>query len=197
MTGLETMLEQIKEESAQKASIVIAEAKKKAEEKLSQAKAAIAEKQEANRRTAETDAEDRVKRSVSAAERKGRQQILKKKQDLIDQAIEMAYQSLIQMDEDAYTTFVLEHLNPYAGQEGVLHFAPMNNKKLPEKLVETLKKEYPLLKIARETLKGDGGFVLRIGQIEIDMTFEALLHENMEELRDMANRLLFGQGAVS
>ncbi len=197
MTGLETMLEQIKEESAHKAGIVIAEAKKKADEKLSQAKAAIAENQEAKRRAVEADAEDRIKRSVSAAERKGRQRILEKKQALIDQAVEMAYQSLIQMDEDAYTTFVLEHLKPYAGQEGVLHFASMNGKKLPEKLVETLNKEYPMLEIATETLKGDGGFVLGIGQIEIDMTFEALLHEKMEELRDMANRLLFGQGAVS
>ena len=196
MTGLETILEQIKEESNQKAGTIIAEAKKKAEEKLSQVKMAIAETKAAERRAAEIEAEDRIKRGISAAERKGRQQILEKKQALINQAVDMAYQSLVEMDEETYTAFVLKHLKPYAGQSGVLRLVPFQGKGVPEKLAEAIRKEYPELTIAKEPQAGDGGFVLVIGQIEIDMTYQALLHESMEELRDMANRLLFEQEAV-
>ncbi len=197
MTGLETILHEILEDSRGKARSVLEDAKKKAQEQLCQAQENLDILEKEARQTAEEKAKDILERSASAAQGKGRRLVLEKKQALIDQVLDAVYQSLLQMNDAAYEEFVLRQLESYPKEEkGLLCFVPRKGELVSDTLEKELEKQHPGFAIDQEPLKGDGGFLLAIGRIELDMTYRALLHENLEELRDMAHRILFEQGAV-
>lgn len=197
MAGLETILNEVLDESRDKAQGILDAAKKKASEEISRVKNELNEKEKTDMQAAQEAAKDILERSTSAAQRKGRQIILEKKQKLIEAAIDAAYQALLQMDDETYEQFVLRRLAAYPENlSGILHFVPRDGEIVSKNLKKELKKQHPGFLIDEEPLSADGGFLLSLGQIEVDMTFRSLLDENMELLRDEANRLLFGQEAA-
>ena len=125
MAGLETILNEVLDESRDKAQGILDAAKKKASEEISRVKNELNEKEKTDMQAAQEAAKNILERSTSAAQRKGRQIILEKKQKLIEAAIDAAYQALLQMDDETYEQFVLRRLAAYPENlSGILHFVP-------------------------------------------------------------------------
>lgn len=192
MTGLDNIIESVLEEAKLAAKKTIDEASSEAETRISQAKKQ-AEEMKANAEIqAKTKAQSILERGKSTSQRKIRQILLERKQALIRDTVEKAYQQLLNMSAEEYHAFVLKRLENLPEEiEGKLQFVPRNGEIVDKLLKKDLKKLHPGLEIMQEPLEEDGGFILTIGQIEENGTFRALLEENIDSIRDQANILLF------
>lgn len=193
MTGLDNIISSVLKESEQKAADMIEKASAEAEEKMKNAQIEEEKRMQQAEQEAEAAAEQLYARTQSAVQRKISQMMLKKKQELIHEAIEKAYEHLLQMTDEEFEFFVLKRLEKISPDtEGILYFVPRNGELISKELKKELKKQHPGLEISEEPLKQtDGGFILQIGLVQENSTFRALLEENMDALRDEAGRLLF------
>lgn len=191
MTGLDHILNEILEESQKKADAIIQSAKKKAAEeveKVQQETAAVTENKKAE---IYREAEEIKQRGRISAQRHLQKDMLKKKQQLIDITIDMVYQKLLSMPETAFRSFVLYHLQGFDPDEsGTLYF--VKEDMVSDALKEELKKSHPKLTVSKEAIFADGGFLLSLPDMDLDVTYRSLITQNAERLRDEAAALLFG-----
>lgn len=192
MTGLETMIDSVLEEARRTARQILDAANAEAEARIVRAQAEAEETR--GRAEAEADAAAKriLDRGVSASQRKIKQILLERKQELISAAVEAAYQQLLHMPEETYEAFVLKRLEKLPEEaEGILRFVPRDGELVSKTLKKELKKRHPRLVISEEPLRADGGFILTVGQIEENGTYRALLDDSLDRIRDEAGRLLF------
>lgn len=192
MTGLETMIDSVLDEARRAARQILDAANTEAEARIARAQAEAEETR--GRAEAEADAAAKriLDRGVSASQRKIKQILLERKQELISAAVEAAYQQLLHMPEETYEAFVLKRLEKVPVEtEGILRFVPRDGELVSKTLKKELKKRHPGLVISEEPLRADGGFILTVGQIEENGTYRALLDDSMDRIRDKANSLLF------
>lgn len=197
MTGLEKILDQIIQNAREKADVIQDQAKVAATERIRRAEEQLKIKEEEESARIEEHCHALVERKTSAAMRKGRQIILEKKQALIETAVAGAKEKFLEMDTKEYLAFVLRCLEPYQKESSaVLRFVNGKGENSLKKIsIEEVKKavleKFPSIQMGEDIPSEGGGFILTLGAIEIDMTFAALLREKMDEMRDLANRLLF------
>lgn len=192
MTGLETILSQIRQEAEQKANQVVKEAEQKAEKIIAQAKeqAEIIAKQAEQK--AALEAAEQEKRSKSAAELAAKQSILQEKQALIGQVLEAAKEALATLPEEDYFELVLQMTERYAQQEqGEIIFSAKDLARMPKSFPKTLKKAQPMLQISEQTADIDGGFLLVYGGVQMNCGFDALFAAAEDDMRDRAHEILF------
>ena len=192
MTGLETMIEGVLDEARRAAREFLDAAAAEAEARIARAQAEAEETRRRAEAEADAAAQSILDRGVSASQRKIKQILLERKQELISAAVEAAYQQLLHMPDDVYEAFVLKRLEKVPEDtEGILRFVPRDGELVSKTLKKELKKRHPGLAISEEPLRADGGFILKVGQIEENGTYRALLDDSMDRIRDEANRLLF------
>lgn len=190
MTGLDHILNEILQESQEKADNLIRSAKEKATkeiEKVQQEAAAIAE---SNRAEIYREAEEIKERGKVSAQRRLERNMLKKKQQLIDITIDMVYQKLLSMSETAFRSFVLYHLQAFRPDDaGTIYF--VEGDMISDELKEELKKRHPKFTVSKERIHADGGFLLSLSDMDLDVTYQSLIAQSKEYLRDRAAALLF------
>lgn len=192
MTGLETILEQIQKESDQKVSDIILKAKMERDQIISAAEKRALEIVQKAEEQSKREAREAVERGLSAAELMSRQNELQKKQRLIDQVIDQAYQSLLQLSDEEYYDLILKMIKRYAeDQEGEIVFSEKDKKRLNMKFKMSMAMLTHRLKISDEVRDIDGGFILVYGDIEINCTFRAILDESRDMLKDKISHILF------
>ncbi len=197
MTGLDQIMDIVLQDATEKAEAIKQEALDKAfkaEEALMQ-NLSIAEaraKEEADAAAVELE-----QKGMAAATRKVNQSRLALKQKLIDELVEQIRQGLLSMTDEEYEAYVLTRLSTIdETQTGELQFVPRNGVVIEKSLKEKIQGKYPRLKILDLPLTGDGGFLLKIGEVQENYTFQTILNENRGWIRDEANRLLFTQEDV-
>ena len=190
MTGLDHILNEILQESQEKADDLIRSAKEKAAkevEKVQQEAAAIMEN---NRAEIYREAEEIKERGKASAQRRLEKNMLKKKQQLIDITIDMVYQKLLSMSETAFRSFVLYHLQAFRPDDaGTIYF--VKGDMISDELKEELKKRHPKFTVSKERIHADGGFLLSLSDMDLDVTYQSLIAQSKEYLRDRAAALLF------
>ena len=193
MTGLDNIISSVLKEAEQSAAEMTAEASAEAEKKIQNAKMEEEKRIQQAEQEAAAAAEQLYLRTQSAVQRKIGQMLLKKKQALIQETIQRVYDNLLEMTDEEFEFFVLKRLEKIpADSEGIIYFASKSGEKVSKELKKELKKRHPGLEISEELLQDtDGGFVLQIGLVQENSTFQALLEENADMLRDEAGRLLF------
>ena len=193
MTGLEKILSQIEYESDDRCRAIIEEANKKAEVILADAR----NEAEAILTSGEEETAKRVENinqsAVSSAELGKSKLLLKAKLEIIDEILEKSLDNIKNLPAEEYFDIIkaLILANAKSG-EGVLCLSEKDMKRLPEDFISSINKALGGKAIALgNAINIDSGFILIYGDIDINCSFDALVQEKRDELRDALNSLLF------
>jgi V/A-type H+/Na+-transporting ATPase subunit E len=110
--------------------------------------------------------------------------VLEKKQEIIDQIFDAALKKLSSLPDARYIKLMEKLIADLPGEKALL-FSVEGKVNLLKKALENSSKKF---QISPEKIKGDGGFLLKSENIEINLTFEALIKEQKEKsLLEIAN----------
>lgn len=190
MTGLDKIIEHIKQDAQATADAKIAEAKAEAQELLAKAaeeeKALLADAKEA----ADAAGAQAKERGVSAAALAKRKILLTAKQELITKTLEAAKKAMTEQADDEYFKTLEALVKKHAQAEaGKIMFSKKDKARIPAAFTKTL--EGYKLTVAEETQEMSGGFILLYGDIEENCSFDALFLQAKEELQDKVRDYLF------
>jgi V/A-type H+-transporting ATPase subunit E len=111
----------------------------------------MAEKTEAERK-------DQLKRGESAASLKERRMLLEAKQQVIEEVIQKAKESLYSLSDEEYFEAIVKMANKYStGEKGQLLLNEADKKRMPGDFGKKI--ESAALTLSNETRSIDGGFV--------------------------------------
>ncbi len=193
MAGIESITSLIKQEATENAEKIISEANKTANEILAEAKKAADEKTKAAVTSQKAEADAVINKAKSAAELQKRRDLLSAKQEIITEIIEKAKKTLSSLPDKEYFELLIKLVKKYeTGQEGVLALGANDLKRVPSDFEESLKKASEnKLTLSKEPINIKNGFLLLYGGIDINLSFDSLFDENLEELTDKVSAIVF------
>lgn len=193
MAGIESITSLIKQEATENAEKIISEANKTANEILAEAKKAADEKTKAALATEKAERDAVINKAKSAAELQKRRDLLCAKQEIITEIIEKAKKTLSSLPDKEYFELLIKLVKKYeTGQEGVLALGANDLKRVPSDFEESLKKASEnKLTLSKEPINIKNGFLLLYGGIDINLSFDSLFDENLEELTDKVSAIVF------
>lgn len=103
-------------------------------------------------------------------------EILNKKQSIIDQVYKTAVKKLSELDDAKYVELI-EKLIDSLSDEGGKIISVKGKEDLLKKALKKAKKDF---EVSKDTINGSGGFVYQSENIEVDYTFETLVHDAKE-----------------
>ncbi|MDR0406127.1 MAG: hypothetical protein LBH54_04925 [Clostridiales bacterium] len=167
VTGLEGITRKILEDASAKADGIRADAQSAAE-RLAAGEQERAETAQARRRDeAEREAAARARRILAAARLEGKKELLRVKQELLDEAFAKAGAALAGLDDAAYNALI-------------------------QRMSDGVSGEITLLPRDREKGAG-GGFIAKDGKTEFNFSFDALVKNARERPTAALTELLFGE----
>ena len=174
---------------------LLAEAEKECDAILSQAKqqaeSLIREEEERGR----SEREKIVSRRKSVAGIDCRKLLLAKKQELIGRCFEKAVDAIAAMEEEAYIS-LLTSLGMKTGlKEGKLIFNGKERDSIGQKVADGLNRavEGGNFAVSEETRNLRSGYLLRSGNVYINLTAESLVEEFRDELSGEVHAMLFAE----
>ncbi len=190
MTGLEKIIEQIRLE----ASLASEQELAKTREEVNEIYAEGLKDREAYKEAYEAQTDSQVElllgRGEAAAILQRRKILLKEKQQIIQEIVEKARESILNLPDKEYFELILKMLNRYAkdGNCSIL-LSPRDKERVPQDFVEELDKRSIRLSGVNERI--DGGFILVYGDIEENCSFDALFAASKDTLQDKISALIF------
>ncbi len=185
MKGVENIVEKIMADAKIAAAEIESAAKAEAEAILKSTEETASATVAAMLDRADGESKDILRRADSTMNLEGRKAILAERQKLIEEAFEAAEKRLFALmaNEDSYCN-TLTVLARDAGEDSVLLIAN-EDIAVGKKLSEATKLTVEGAKIAR------GGIVVKQGEVEVNLTFTALLRQYREELEQSVATTLF------
>ena len=196
MTGLEKITDQILADAGQEAEEIISRAEAQAEAVLAEA-GREAEKITAGiRKKSAADVENHRNRVASANDLYRRTEILRRKQEVIAQVIEAAYEKVCSMDAEPYFGMLEKMIEKYAlAQDGEICFSRRDLKRMPEdfkkRIAAAARNAGGALTLSEQSRDIENGFILVYGGIEENCTIRALFDSRRDAMQDQVNALLF------
>ena len=138
-------------------------------------------------------ARQRRERMLSAAQMEGRKMELSAKQQVLDEAFQLALDKLRELPDDA-ALVLLVRLAGKASPEGrgELVFSPEDRERLGSQVIAGANKAYGAsFTLSEETRPLAGGFVLKKDDMEVNCAYEALVRGSRESLEQEAAGILF------
>lgn len=190
MSGLEKILEHIKNEATGKADEMLRLAKEEAERIVDAEKKEASLRADQIKRQSELDVTSTRNRIQSAGDLKEKRMILEAKQKEIDEVFTATMEHLSNLDDAAYFAIIERMIARYSdGMEGTIRFNAKDLARVPESTKKVIKDN--LLTISDQPAQIDGGFVLVYKDIEENCSFDALISASREDLQDKIGRILF------
>ena len=194
MAELTRIMEYIRTKAEKEADEIIEAAKRQCESELENAE--IAAQAEYNKIINE-EQENAVKiknMAVSNAEQISAKNILKLKNDSINEIIKSIHNTISEADDAEYCALIKKLLEKYTGNKKenmVILFNSSDKAKLSSEIIKMLENEN--ITISDENAEISGGFILRCGKIEENCSVDALIRDRYEELTDFISKNLFVQ----
>lgn len=190
MTGLEKILDQIKQEAQTASEEKLAEAREEAKKLLADAKKNRESSYAAAIEAIDADVQQLLLRGQSAASLQERKMLLEAKQQMIQEVFENVVDTMLQLPQEEYFKLLLRMVDRYALQEkGCIHLSQQDLDRMPDSFTREL--DVRQITIAEKPAQLSGGFILSYGEIEENCSFDALLAENREKLQDQIVQLIF------
>lgn len=197
-SGLDKIISQIGQEASETSARIIREAQEKAKEIHRDSDAQIAQIE------ADTEAKcaalkaDILKKSSSAAKMQRRRELLAAKQEMIDEVIKEAGDSLYNLSDAEYFSLLKEILSKHVtGEKGEICFNQKDFARLPEDFMVSARQiaaaKGGSLTLSDKPREIDGGFVLVYGGIEENCSFASAFEGAKERLTDTLHEMLFAQ----
>lgn len=198
MTGIEKIINYIKEDAASAAEAIKSKAKADSDEIIAAAKTQGLKTSEEILQQSKAEVKAYLSRAESSAKLAEKRMILDAKQQMIGDIIAGAKAKFSKMPDSEYFDIILKMIKRYSlNKPGKILFSKADKKRLPEKFGEMInkslsEKQGASLDISDETREISGGFILVYGNIEEDCSFEALFFAERELLQDKISSALFG-----
>lgn len=195
MTGLNKIIERISQDSVAKCDGIIFDAQNEATKIKN---AAIAEGDALKQKAideANAQAKIILEMAESGAQLNTRKKLLATKVDIINNAIDAALDKMKAMPDKDYFAALYSLVKKFAqDSEGMMLLSKKDFDRLPKdfdkKINEGLQKGAKLTVSDKPANIGEG-FILVYGDVEINCTFEALIEDSRDELKDTINNIIF------
>ena len=194
MSGLDNIVEEIRNQSKQEADEILKEADVFCKDYMNKIKKDVEVEVVSIEKKALADRKLYEEKTVSGMEFLERNSILRAKQQVIEQAIDKARESISGLNDEEYFN-VLEKLLRKKGK-GKICFSKKDLDRIPngfeDRVKEIVAENQGELVIDKEPANIKDGFVLVYGEIEENCTLKALFDSNIDRIKDIANKQLFG-----
>lgn len=192
MNGIENIIKRISDDAELEAKKIVADAEAEAAkiaEEFAKKLSAISEK---NLESAAKKADEEFSRLVGGYRLEEKKKTLAKKQELISDAFDAAYDKLISLSDDERADIICALAEKASGgKDGEVILASSDYEKLKDKVSARLSGNAKL-RLSDESADISGGLIFKSGATEINCSFRALV----DELRDGMSReiadILFG-----
>lgn len=191
MNGGEKILNRIKSDCDNNVDAILAKANEECKNIISQAEIQAKKSAKAISDKTEAKLEQIKKSSKSRAELEIRNQILKQRRIEIDKTIDELLNYLLNLSGEEYFSLIYKLASVLNGKSGVVYLNNKDLKRMPSDFVSNLKASGLNAEVSDNTADIIGGFILKNGDIEENMSFDALIMSKRDELEDMINRKLF------
>ncbi len=196
MTGLEKITDQILAGAKQEAADILNQANVQADTILAEADREAEKITAGIQKKSASDVEAYRQRVASANDLYRRTETLRRKQEVIAQVIEAAYEKICAMDADTWFGMLEKMIEMYARpQDGEICFSRRDLERMPENYKKRIDaaagKAGGSLTLSAESRKIENGFVLVYGGIEENCTIRAIFDSRRDEMQDLVNALLF------
>ncbi len=193
MNGGDKILTRIKsdcDESIRKAEL---EAQKVCDGILEQAKqdAELAKKEIADKNAAKSAQITAMSKSRCELEIKNA--ILKKRRQEIDLTVEKLLEYLTELNDKEYFDIIYALGSKLSGKSGDLLMNQRDLSRLPSDFSDRMKAVGLEADVKSEPVDILGGFILKSGDIEENMSFSAIISANRDNIEDLINRELFAE----
>lgn len=195
MTGLEKIQEKILAQSKTVCDEIIASANEEAKSILIAARQRAAELSAEIIKNAEQTADKKNILAKSGAETITRNRYLEVRNAIINDIISAAYEEVERFSDEEYFDMLrklcIKNITP---GEYVMQLNSVDLARLPDGFEDSINSviyEKAAVFIRKEAADIENGFILTADGVEINCTFRALFDENMDNLKDMLNGLLF------
>lgn len=204
LMGIEDILARIESDAAREIEKARAAAEAQKATIMAEAQAAADAIITTAAREARQHKERTIERLISAARLEARNRLLAAKQKFIDLAFEQALESVRRLHDDKYRKLLMNLLvkNVDRGDESVVvserdairlgaDFMEEVNREIERTKSPSGKARKGHLKLVTQKAETEGGFILRSGRLEVNMTFSAMLKAVRDRIEADVARVLF------
>ena len=193
MSGLDNIVEEIRNQSKQEADEILKEADVFCKDYMNKIKKDVEVEVVSIEKKALADRKLYEEKTVSGMEFLERNSILRAKQQVIDKARE----SISGLNDEEYFNVLEKLLRKNVQQgKGKICFSMKDLDRIPngfeDRVKEIVAENQGELVIDKEPANIKDGFVLVYGEIEENCTLKALFDSNIDRIKDIANKQLFG-----
>jgi len=200
MTGTERIKNKILEDAKSRAEAIVEQANREAEEILAAADETARRNTEEALKAAEAESAEVYRRMIAVAGLEGRKEILRAKQEVVDNAFRLAMEKIITMPDAEYQE-LLENMivNAASSGNGEILLSKRDIGRIDSRFTDNINEKLKnsgktgSLSLAKETVSAAGGFVLRYGQVEINGTLEILFGMLRPQLESEVVKTLFNE----
>lgn len=195
MDGIEKIIDRISGDAQREVDDVLAQARAEADKILSQYQAQAQAEADDILTRGEKAAVERGERLASVAQLECRKDVLRAKQEVIEEAFQLAMDKLTQLPQEAYVS-LLADLAVEASSKGneKLIFSVADRARVGKAVVMAANEKLGdkgQLTLAQETRPMQGGFILSDGAVEVNCTFETLVRLQRGTLSTQVAGVLF------
>ena len=196
MTGLQSILDYINEESEQQIKGIRSEAKARMEAMEELSRRQTEEECEHIRLKADAEESLILERGKASAELRRKQLLLSARQELITETLRYCLEELEELPEEEYAA-ILKKLLLFGIRPGkaVLYMNKRDLSRMRERqrqeLISLAMDAGNELTISEEPRDIRGGLILGMGDIEENLSFESIFAEREDDIRDVLSRVLF------
>ncbi|MDQ2085125.1 V-type ATP synthase subunit E family protein [Herbivorax sp. ANBcel31] len=198
MSGVNKIKERILDEARLQAEETTKRAKKEASEIITDAKKEAEDKKNKIIENAKAEAVEVKKRLKAVAELEARKQKLQAKQEVVEEAFENTIKKLTQMPDEEYISIITDLIvgSVRNGTEEVV-LSEKDKKRLPSDFTEKINKKLSSrntsgkVTVSSETRNINGGFILKLGDIEVNNSFDSIIRMKRDEIETDVIKSLF------
>lgn len=198
MIGMEKIKSKILEDAQNKSTQILEQAKQQAEEIKNDALKESESKRAEILEKGEAEGKETYRRMLSMAGLEGRKEILKAKQDVVEEAFTSAMEKLRSLPDEDYQKLIEDMAVAAAKNEcGEILLSEKDRKRLNDDFLKNInvriasKGENAEFVMSDDNIKTSGGFILRYGEMEINSTFEIMFEMLKPEIENDVVDILF------
>ncbi len=193
MSGKEKLLDRIKSDCDASIQTIEQETQTECDRIIQQAKAQIESLEKDNEQKINAKVAQIKAGTKSKVELEIRNTILKKRREEIDVTVNEIHNKLLSADDSEYFNNLYSLASKLKGMSGTVLLNEKDLKRLPSDFEQKLKSNGLDAAVSKEPVDIDGGFILKHGDIEENMSFSAIISDKRDEIEDLINRELFAE----
>ncbi|PQQ65585.1 V-type ATP synthase subunit E [Acetivibrio saccincola] len=189
MSGINKIKERILEEARLQAEETVKRAEEEASEIINSAKKEAEELKKQIIDKANSEALEVKKRLKAGAELEARKQRLQAKQEVVEEAFSQTIKKLNSLPDDQYFSIIVDLIvNSASNDSGEIILSGRDKERLPSDFEEKVNKNLSSKRssgnftISDETRDINGGFILKMGNVEINNSFDAIIRMKRNEI---------------